>query len=464
LARKQWLVLIYEGFSTPQRRGKSTHLMLKLKNIALLVCLSPLMWSGLASAQEFDPEAIWPLCGHISHFETPSDWDPADPTCPDGETRFDAYWEGKPDKPEYYYGYYNDLPLSSTFGPRRKKSENNRYDYHRGIDIPTDSSGSYEFAKMPVFAIADGHVRTVEEKEYQLPGDSKTYTKYRVHIRHYRPERESCIDVGCYYSDYMHLYSTAEKLPVGKGLNIKVDKGEFIGYTGRSESGFEHLHFEIRNARSSDPYSGWQRDAIHPLNVLPYISSNKPEIEIEVKKARKSPKATVSVVTSRVDLVSIEVDIYDEDGGRYRFVEQPGNKRNRYGYNVEPSWFDLEEWNFQYTHKDSADIPWDSFEEGGRYQCPYYEEHKAGGYDKNIHVHLENANGKQVRDFNGVKIDPGYFSSDTQTYSMTATFKKLKGPADCIEAYVFFARGETAIARWERKPGICDGLFFAPAD
>ena len=30
-----------------------------------------------------------------------------------------------------------DYPLSSTFGPRLKASQNFIYDYHRGIDIPT---------------------------------------------------------------------------------------------------------------------------------------------------------------------------------------------------------------------------------------------------------------------------------------------------------------------------------------
>ncbi|MEN8219948.1 MAG: hypothetical protein ABFS56_27085 [Pseudomonadota bacterium] len=251
-----------------------------------------------------------------------------------------------------------------------------------------------------------------------------------------------------------------------------VEKGEFFGYVNpnyRNTNGklFPHLHFEIRNSPEFDNLSAWQRDAIHPLNVLPYTGSDSHDVGIEVKKAeKKNPKVIVSVVTSRVDMVSIELDIYDEDGGRYRLVEQPGNERDRYGYNVKPSWFDMEKWNFQYTHKDSTDIPWDYFENGGRYQCPYRKKHKDGGYEneKNINVHLENVDSddKQVRDFNGVKIDPGSFSSSNQTYSMTATFKKLNGPADCVEAYVFFVRGDTEIVRWEREQGICDGLFPDP--
>ena len=52
-----------------------------------------------------------------------------------------------------------------------------------------------------------------------------------------------------------------------------VNKGDLIGYTGTSASGFAHLHFEIRDAPAFDPFSRWQRDAIHPLEVLPYQST-----------------------------------------------------------------------------------------------------------------------------------------------------------------------------------------------
>ena len=44
-----------------------------------------------------------------------------------------------------------DLPHSSAYGPRLKASEDFRYDYHQGIDIPTPLN-------TPLLAVADGTV------------------------------------------------------------------------------------------------------------------------------------------------------------------------------------------------------------------------------------------------------------------------------------------------------------------
>src|SRR4051794_27478264 len=62
--------------------------------------------------------------------------------------------------------------LSSTYGPRQKSSENDRYDWHRGIDIPTP-------CHTPIKAIADGKIR--------LAGDVSGYQDTMVQIRHTKP-------------------------------------------------------------------------------------------------------------------------------------------------------------------------------------------------------------------------------------------------------------------------------------
>jgi len=36
----------------------------------------------------------------------------------------------------------------------------------------------------------------------------------------------------------------------------------------------DHLHFEIRDAPTDDPYNHWQRDAIHSLTVLPHADAS----------------------------------------------------------------------------------------------------------------------------------------------------------------------------------------------
>ena len=44
-----------------------------------------------------------------------------------------------------------------------------------------------------------------------------------------------------------------------------ISKGDLIGYTGEIASGFDHLHFELRDAPSDDVLSRWQRDSVHTL-------------------------------------------------------------------------------------------------------------------------------------------------------------------------------------------------------
>jgi murein DD-endopeptidase MepM/ murein hydrolase activator NlpD len=202
----------------------------------------------LASSKEFR-NAIWPLCGHVSAKKKPK-W-PVKRKCPKKQRE------------------KNDLPLSSTFGPRRKAGEGGRYDFHRGIDIPVEK-GKY----VPVFAISDGYVMIAGTPE-AYPDD------VLVQIRHSRPGYETleCDDVGCYHSNYMHMDLSTMAAEVGK----TVKKGSFLGYVDpfyRNKDGelFPHLHFEIRNGSKFEPRTRWQRDAIHPLQVLPYEEGEIPVI------------------------------------------------------------------------------------------------------------------------------------------------------------------------------------------
>lgn len=392
--------------------------MLKLKDVALLLSWLPLVWSTLAlSSQDFDQVTTWPLCGRISE-TPPPDWVDG---CPSER------W-GNSD--------YTDLPLSSTFGPRQKASDNFRYDFHRGIDIPT-AIGT------PIFAIADGIVKKA--------GYNPAYYDAIVQIRHYRPGYSSCHNVGCYYSNYIHLDSWTVS------ANQTVSKGELIGYTGVNASGFAHLHFEIRNSPSFDYYSAWQRDAIHPLHVLPYSEPSLPSISFDSvdSSIRKSPVVQVTVNTQRVDVISVVLVLYAKKGkGAYKLVEQPGNIVDANGYNVNPSWFDMDEWNFQYSHKDSSKSPWESFGEGGDNQCPPHKDH-GPSYDTNVHLDVQDPYDSRIGLFNGVRIAPAIYNANTSDYSLTLTFNELDGPTDCIEAYVLLAAGSAATEQW----GDCSGLM-----
>ncbi|NKB49627.1 MAG: tandem-95 repeat protein [Alphaproteobacteria bacterium] len=383
------------------------------------LCLAPLLWSAAASGQQFDPAPAWPLCGRIAD-APPAGWDAASHGCPQER------W-GNAD--------YTDLPLNWTYGPRPLTSQNDRYDFHRGLDIATPIG-------TPIFAIADGVVR--------LAGNHSSYSDPVVQIRHFRPGHASCDGVGCYHSNYMHLSGWA--VSVGD----TVSKGDLVAFSGESASGFDHLHFEIRDAPADDKFSSWQRDAIHPLIVLPYSDPTPPTVTFGAvdTSSPSNPVVEVKVDTPRVDVNRVELLLYDFAAQR---LIQPGNTPDARGYNAYPSWFDMTEWNRQYTHKDSSSVPWESFGEGGVNEGPFWPDH---GETYSAHVHMDQQHPDNFHDgqFNGVTIRTA--DLNPADYHLNLTFEALEGQTQCIVAQATTTTGDRGSQQW----GDCSGLAAPVAD
>lgn len=364
-----------------------------------------------AGAQGFDPAPAWPLCGRIAE-NPPAGWQAGD-GCP-------AERHGNPT--------HSDAPFSSTFGPRPLASGNDRYDFHRGLDIATPTG-------TPIFAIADGEVH--------IAGPHSSYSDPLLKLRHYRPGAGSCsAGGGCYHSYYLHISDWVV------GVGETVQKGQLIGYTGASGiTGFQHLHFELRDAPAFDPFSAWSRDAIQPFGLLPYQVANDTVITFGAVDASDPDAVTaeVEVVSNRYDLVAVEITVLD---AQETVVPQPGATPDANGYHVLPPFFDLNAWNFEYSHKDSGAWPWEDFGPGGAQECPYAADH---GPAYSAHVHLDQADPQdyQVGLFNGVRVSTGkYWLSGDRDYRVGLEFLALQGPAACLEATAVFASGDTASARW----------------
>jgi murein DD-endopeptidase MepM/ murein hydrolase activator NlpD len=385
----------------------------------IILWLSALSMPALA--QSMDPQAVWPLCGRISE-DKPKKWRPSK-GCP--SERF-----GNP--------AYTDAPFSSTFGPRPLGSENDRYDFHRGVDIATP-------AGTPIFAITSGNV--------EIAGVHSGYSDPLIKLRHYRPGETTCSGGdGCYHSYYLHISDWVV------AIDDTVGKGQLIGYTGASgASGFQHLHFEIRDAPGFDVFSAWSRDAIHPFGALPYQEPNNSSVVFNAVDAA-DPAAIVadlSVTSNRYDLVSVELAVFDQ---AQQEVPQPGNTADANGYHVLPSFFDMEVWNFEYSHKDSSSYPWEEFGTGGLYQCPYHLDHGAS-YSAQVHMDAQYPGDFYEGLFNGVHITTGkYWLTGDRDYRVSLEFQALKGPAACIEATAVFASGDLAIQTW----GDCGGPSNSP--
>lgn len=250
-----------------------------------------------------------------------------------------------------------DGPLSSAFGPRLKISEGSRYDFHRGIDIPAPLGSD-------VHAIADGTVR--------LAGTYPQYSDMIVQITHDDGEG------GVYYSNSIHL----SKVLTSEGAVVAA--GDVIGETGVGDSGFPHLHFEIRDGGL------FQRNCVNPFEVLPYADESAPSVTINAIDVSDpmSPDVTVSVSLPRteeddeLDFNAVTVSILDQDGAKQALVDEHS--------------FDITVWNYEFTPMPPDDPT----------------------------AILDQA------DFNGVLVEPETFSTTSDEYVMHFTFHELTGLPD----------------------------------
>ena len=112
----------------------------------------------------------------------------------------------------------------------------------------------------------------------------------------------------------------------------------------------------------------------------------------------------------------------------------------------------MNEWNRQYTHKNSTSFPWESFGAGGANECPFNFEH-GQNYDPNVHMDAQDPNDFHVGLFNGLRIQTQRYNPVSHT--LTLTFNELQGPAHCILAKVSMTAGGVATEPW----GDCSGLL-----
>lgn len=182
--------------------------------------------------------------------------------------------------------------LSSSFGPRLQGAAEPRYDFHRGIDVPTPRGTE-------VHAIQAGVVRRA--------GHDPDYADMVVQIEHVKEGHSAdCASGGCYWSNSLHLSEVLVE------IGDEVERGEVIGLSGAGDNGFEHLHFEIRGPESSLDH------CVHPLSFLPHSDASTPEITLGAidgaDPAQVSVELTVALPASAPNLTRVEVLTADAAG------------------------------------------------------------------------------------------------------------------------------------------------------
>jgi hypothetical protein len=165
-----------------------------------------------------------------------------------------------------------DPAYSSPYGPRLKASENFRYDYHQGIDIPTPLN-------TVLHAVSTGTVR--------IAGSHPQYSDGVVQIDH----------GDNIYSNYLHI--TASLVTTGQVVNM----GQPVALSGASESGFAHVHFEIRDG------SVFRRDTINPFRYLPYSNTLSHTIAITQITPHDSVWVQVTAPPLELDINQISITV-----------------------------------------------------------------------------------------------------------------------------------------------------------
>ena len=199
----------------------------------------------------------------------------------------------------------------------------------------------------------------------RLAGKYEFYSDPLVQLRHYRPQNSKA--GGYYYTNYMHLSAVS----VAEG--DRISRGQLLGYSGRSNSGYAHLHFEVRDGGI------YQQHCINPLLILPYEDRHRPTVRIDKVDIAKPDSAAVQVTVTmsaeEPDLNRVELALYRRQGSELKEIVRRA--------------YDMMDWNRKFTPK------------------------------KDPTKLLDNP------DFNDVQLHPAPFGASSGAYSLTLTFTGL---------------------------------------
>ncbi len=206
--------------------------------------------------------------------------------------------------------------LSSPFGPRLKASDNLRYDFHRGIDIP-GSVGD------PIYAVTNGTLYAA------YPDGSSAYPDGGnvVVIEHElaTPITFHGESVSRFYTVYLHLkdFGEAAENYLVDGTKSMINKGETIGGMGSTgDTDFTHLHFEVRlatpcslefqNANTDSSCAGFDFDP--HVNPLALYANDFSAAEQDISFTSGSTTAVTVAITSEPDVLIVDgltLEIFD---------------------------------------------------------------------------------------------------------------------------------------------------------
>ena len=212
---------------------------------------------------------------------------------------------------EYNLNSPIDLPLnlSGTFGEFRSSH------FHYGLDVTTNKKPGYNVYSIDSGSVVRINVSTSGYGKVLYINHPNGLTSIYAHLKEFSPKIQEYIKTQQYLNK---SYSIQKFFNNGE---IKVNKGDLIGYTGNTGgSSGPHLHFEIRDTKSQNPinplsfnykYDDSNRPIIKSLYVFDEGDSfkkNNPK-KYEIKKINDSLYIADKIIYS--NKIGIGIEVYD---------------------------------------------------------------------------------------------------------------------------------------------------------
>jgi len=212
---------------------------------------------------------------------------------------------------EYNLNSPIDLPLnlSGTFGEFRSSH------FHYGLDVTTNKKSGYNVYSIDSGSITRIKVSTSGYGKVLYINHPNGLTSIYAHLKEFSPKIQKYIKTQQYLNK---SYSVQKFFNNGE---IKVNKGDIIGYTGNTGgSSGPHLHFEIRDTKSQNPinplsfnykYDDSNRPIITSLYVFDEDDSFKKDNpkKYEIKKINDSLYIADKIIYS--NKIGIGIEVYD---------------------------------------------------------------------------------------------------------------------------------------------------------
>lgn len=189
------------------------------------------------------------------------------------------------------------FPLTLTATPGEFRGPH----LHAGIDVSTKQTTGW-----PVHAVDDGIVVRIKSK---IRSEGKA-----VYVKHLNGK----ISVYAHLEDFapalLKLIPKRRYFDIFPKINLKVQRGQIIGYSGESGAGLPHLHFEIRknlsiSSKDSILLTQFQEEFAPVIEKIHFVKPETGEVSLSVSAQNMNRSTHTPLIF--MEPIAIAVQMYD---------------------------------------------------------------------------------------------------------------------------------------------------------